>query len=69
MSAFSNELIEEIKVNISTILCEGLGINNKDYQKKKLDLIEELKVHLNKINIKFKEVKVRLIGIGIAGAE
>ena len=35
MSAFSNELIEEIKVNISTILCEGLGINNKDYQKKK----------------------------------
>ena len=27
----------------------------KDYQKKKLDLIEELKVHLNKINIKFKE--------------
>ena len=35
MSTFSNELIEEIKVNISTILCEGLGINNKDYQKKK----------------------------------
>ena len=27
--------MEEIKVNISTILCEGLGINNKDYQKKK----------------------------------
>ena len=27
----------------------------KDYQKKKLDLIEELKVHLNEINIKFKE--------------
>ncbi len=26
----------------------------KDYQKKKLDLIEELKVHLNKINIKFE---------------
>ena len=35
MSTFSNELIEEIKVNISTILCEGLGINNKDYQKNK----------------------------------
>ena len=33
MSTFSNELIEEVKVNISTILCEGLGINNKDYQK------------------------------------
>ena len=35
MSSFSNDLIGEIKENISTILCEGLGINNKDYQKKK----------------------------------
>tara|TARA_B100000768_G_C11197672_1_gene340280 strand:+ start:627 stop:1034 length:408 start_codon:yes stop_codon:yes gene_type:complete len=27
----------------------------KDYQKKELDLLEELKKHLNKINIKFEE--------------
>jgi len=27
----------------------------KDYQKKKLDLLEELKKHLNKVNIKFVE--------------
>ena len=27
----------------------------KDYQKKKLDLLEELKKHLNKVNIKFEE--------------
>ena len=37
MSSFSNDLIVEIKENISTILCEGLGISNKDYQKKKED--------------------------------
>ena len=27
----------------------------KDYQKKNLDLLEELKKHLNKVNIKFEE--------------
>ena len=27
----------------------------KDYQKKKLDLLEELKVHLKEINVKFEE--------------
>ena len=27
----------------------------KDYQKRKLDLLEELKVHLKEINVKFEE--------------